>query len=197
MLYRLVYLLRELESVTTRVEIEGIVVHVYESIYDYASQNAGFSNYPDEMMDVSRFSEKEESKLPKVLIRQIFLYKDLNFSVGKQIFGDVEFPEITEVDGSEYILVNFGERGISYLKADAMDKPVYCLIYRIEKVTTGMYLYRYPANTEIFETGETAQAKADELNKKLGNITINNFRMSYQSPYIFPIFKKETPRAGK
>jgi hypothetical protein len=92
------------------------------------------------------------------------LYKALNFSVGKQVVDGVEFPEIIEIDGSEYELVNFGEREISYLKADVMDKPVYTLIYITERVINGVYLYCYPPDTEIFETKEAAQAKADEMN---------------------------------
>ncbi|AAM03630.1 predicted protein [Methanosarcina acetivorans C2A] len=154
-----------MKIMSTQIEINGIVVQIYESVYDYASRNASFSNYADEKVDVSYFSDKdEESKLPKVFVRPILLYKDLNFSVGKQLFDGIEFPEIIEIDGLEYILVNFGEYEISYLKADAMDKPVYTLIYRTMQVTDRMYLYVYPF-TEIFETMEAAQVKAEELNK--------------------------------
>ena len=88
----------------------------------------------------------------------------MNFSVGKQLFDGIEFPETIEIEGSEYTLVNFGEHEISYLKADDMDNPVYTLIYRGAQVTDGMYLYCYPVDTEIFETEEAAQAKANELN---------------------------------
>ncbi|MCQ1535474.1 hypothetical protein FTO70_07200 [Methanosarcina sp. KYL-1] len=63
----------------------------------------------------------------------------------------------------EYALVNFGEHEISYLKVDAMDKPVYTLIYRTEQVTEEGVLYVY-LFTEIFETKEAAQVKAEELN---------------------------------
>jgi hypothetical protein len=154
-----------LKSMTTRIEIDGIVVQVYESVYEYASRNASFSDYADEKVDVSYFSDKgEESKLPKVFIRPILLYKDLNFSFGKQVFDGVEFPETIVIDGLEYALVNWGEHEISYLKADSMDKPVYTLIYRTIRVMNGMYLYCYPSDTEIFETEEAAQAKANELN---------------------------------
>jgi hypothetical protein len=150
---------------TTHIEIDGIVVQVYESVYEYASRNASFSDYADEKVDVSYFSDKdEEAKLPKVFIRPILLYKDLNFSFGKQVLDGVEFPEIIVINGLEYTLVNWGEHEISYLKADAMDKPVYTLIYRTVRVTNGAYLYCYPSDTEIFETEEAAQAKADELN---------------------------------
>lgn len=150
---------------TTHIEINGIVVQVYKSVCDYASRNASFSDYADEKVDVSYFSDKdEESKLPKVFVRPILLYKDLNFSVGKQIFDGVEFPEIIVINSLEYALVNFGEHEISYLKADAMDKPVYTLIYRTVRVMNGVYLYCYPSDTEIFETEEAAQVKADKLN---------------------------------
>lgn len=150
---------------TTHIEINGIVVQVYKSVCDYASRNASFSDYADEKVDVSYFSDKdEESKLPKVFVRPILLYKDLNFSVGKQIFDGVEFPETIVINSLEYALVNFGEHEISYLKADVMDKPVYTLIYRTVRVMNGVYLYCYPSDTEIFETEEAAQAKADKLN---------------------------------
>jgi hypothetical protein len=150
---------------TTKIEIDGIVVQVYESVYEYASRNANFSDYADEKVDVSYFSDRDkEPNFPKVFVRSILLYKDLNFSVGKQIFDGVEFPETIEIDGSEYTLVNWGEHEISYLKAEAMDRPVYTLIYRTMRVMNGVYLYRYLSDTEIFETEEAAQAKADELN---------------------------------
>jgi len=150
---------------TTHIEINGSVVKVYESVYDYASRNANFSDYADEKVDASFFADGDkESKFPKVLVRSIFLYEDLNFSVEKQVIDGVEFPETIEVDGIEYALVNFGEDEISYLKADVIDEPVYTLIYRIVQVTNGVYLYVYPFDTEIFETEEAAQAKADELN---------------------------------
>ena len=41
---------------------------------------------------------------------------------------------------------------------------LYTLIYRPFKVTNGVYLYVYPFDTEIFETEEEAQAKANEMN---------------------------------
>ncbi|HEY3360579.1 MAG TPA: hypothetical protein VGK06_01805 [Methanosarcina sp.] len=150
---------------TTHIEINGIVVQVYESVYDYASRNASFSEYADEKVDMSYFSGKdEESKLPKVFVRTILLYKDLNFSVGKQVLDGVEFPETIEIDDLEYTLVNWGEHEVSYLKADAIDTPVYTLMYRTLQVMNGAHLYCYPLETEIFETEAAAQAKADKLN---------------------------------
>lgn len=150
---------------TTQIEINGIIVQVYESVYEYASRNASFSDYESEEVDVSHFSgEDRELRLPRVFVRPILLYKDLNFSVGKQIFDGMEFPETIEIDGLEYALVNFGENEISYLKEDDMDKPVYTLIYRTAKVTDGVCLYCFPSDTEIFETEEAAQAKVEELN---------------------------------
>ncbi len=150
---------------TTHIEIDGIVVQLYESVYEYASRKASFSDYSDEKVDVSYFSDKDkEPRLPKAFVRPILLYKDLNFSVGKQVFDGVEFPETIVIGSLEYTLVNWGEHEISYLKADAMDKPVYTLIYRTMRVVNGVYLYCYPSDTKIFETEEAAQAKADELN---------------------------------
>jgi len=148
---------------STHIEINGIVVQIYESACEYASRNASFSDYADEKVIVSHLSDIDKSKVPGVFVRPILLYKDLNFSVGKQVFDNVEFPETIEIDGLEYGLVNFGENEISYLKADVMDKPVYTLIYRTVEITDGVYLYVYPF-TEIFETEKAAQAKADELN---------------------------------
>ena len=150
---------------TTHIEIDGNVVQLYESVYEYASRNASFSDYADEKVNVSYFSDKDkESKLPKVFVRSILLYKDLNFSVGKQVVNGVEFPETIVIGGLEYTLVNWGEHEISYLKSDVMDKPVYTLIYRTVRVVNGLHLCCYPSDTEIFETEEAAQAKADELN---------------------------------
>ena len=53
MFYRPVYKPAGLKSMTTHIEINGIVVQVYESVYEYASRNANFSNYADENVDVS------------------------------------------------------------------------------------------------------------------------------------------------
>ena len=49
-----------------------------------------------------------------MFVRPILLYKDLNFSVGKQVLDGVEFPETIEIDGLEYTLVNWGEHDSSY-----------------------------------------------------------------------------------
>ena len=149
----------------THIEINGIVVPIYESAYDFASRNANFFDYADKRTDTSFFSdEDEEPKLPKLLVRQLLLFEDLNFSLEKKVFDDVEFPKIVEIDGVEYTLVSFGENEISYLKTDEIDKPVYTLTCRNEQITDGVYLYIYPFNTDIFETEEIAQAMADELN---------------------------------
>jgi hypothetical protein len=94
----------------TNIDINGFEVQIYESIYDYASRNASLSDFADEDVDESVFEEKdEESRFPKVLVRPIFLYEDLNFSVGEQVFDGIEFPETVEIDGVEYTQVNFGE----------------------------------------------------------------------------------------
>ena len=149
----------------THIEINGIVVPIYESAYDFASHNANYFEYADERMDTSFFSdEDEELKLPKVLVRQLLLFEDLNFSLEKKVVDDLEFPEIVEIDGVEYTLVSFGENEISYLKADVIDEPVYTLTCRNEQITNGVYLYVYPFDTNIFDTEEAAQEKADELN---------------------------------
>ena len=107
--------------------------------------------------------------LPKVLVRKINLYEDVNFLLGKTPAkqndeNGCEFPETIDIEGVEYTQVNFGETEISYLKATALDKPVYTLIFRTVQVTNGVYLYVYPFDTKIFETEEEAQAAADELN---------------------------------
>jgi hypothetical protein len=149
----------------THIEIYGIVVPIYESAYDFASHNANYFDYADERMETSFFSdEDEELKLPKVLVRQLLLFEDLNFSLEKKVFDDVEFPKIVEIDGIEYTLVSFGENEVSYLKADMIDEPVYALTCRNEQITNGVHLYVYTFDTNIFETEEAAQAKADELN---------------------------------
>jgi len=88
----------------------------------------------------------------------------VNFLVGA--VNDKELPETIVIDGVEYTQVNFGEDEISYLKTEALDEPVYTLIYRAVLVTNGIYLYVYPFDTEVFETEEEAQAKADDLNDK-------------------------------
>jgi hypothetical protein len=151
--------------VVTHIEINGIVVPIYESAYDFASHNVNYFDYADERMDTSFFLDEDEApKLPKVLVRQLLLFEDLNFSLEEKVFDDIEFPKIVEIDGVEYTLVSFGENEISYLKADEIDKPVYTLTCRNEQITNGLYLYVYPFDTNIFETEEAAQAEADELN---------------------------------
>jgi hypothetical protein len=102
--------------------------------------------------------------LPNVLVRKINLYENVNFLVGA--VDDNELPETIVIDGVEYTQVNFGEDEISYLKTEALDEPVYTLIYRTVLITNGVYLYVYTFDTEIFETEEEAQATADEINDK-------------------------------
>jgi hypothetical protein len=146
-----------------QIDINGIEVQIYEKMYDYVC-NANFSHYADEDVDASAFEEDDsESMFPKVLVRKINLYEDVNFLVGT--VHDCEFPETIDIDGVEYILVNFGEDEICYLKATAMEEPIYTLIYRIdEKVAGGVYMYVYPFEAHIFETEEEAQAAADVMN---------------------------------
>jgi hypothetical protein len=148
---------------TTQIDINGVEVQLFEKIYDYASRNADFSDYADEEVDSSAFSEYDaELMLPNVLVRKINLYENVNFLVGA--VNDNELPETIVIDGVEFTQVNFGEDEISYLKTEALDEPVYTLIYRTVLITNGVYLYVYPFDTEIFETEEEAQEKADELN---------------------------------
>ena len=158
-----------MNRMTTKIDINGIEVQLFEKMYDYVC-NANFSNYADEEVDALAFAEDSaEACLPNVLVRRVNLYEDVNFLLGKtpakQIDEhDFEFPETIEVDGVEYTQVNFGEDEISYLKTEALDEPVYTLIYRTVKITNGVYLYVYPFDTQVFETEEEAQAAADELN---------------------------------
>lgn len=157
-----------MNRVTKKIEINGIEVQLFKKMYDYV-RNADFSNYPDEEVNALAFPEDSaEACLPKVLVRKINLYENINFLLGrphtKQINAGVELPETIVVNIVEYTQVNFGEDKICYLKTEALDEPVYTLIYRTVKITNGVYLYVYPFNTQIFKTEEEAQAAADELN---------------------------------
>jgi hypothetical protein len=150
---------------TAKIDINGIEVQLFEKMYDYL-YNADFSNYPDEEVDASAFSEDEaEACLPEVLVRKINLYENINFLLGKPHGKQIneegfELPETIVIDGVEYTQVNFGEDEIKYLKTEALDEPVYTLIFRTVKITNGVYLYVYPFDTQIFETEEEAQAVA-------------------------------------
>lgn len=152
-----------------KISINGIEVQIFEKMYDYVC-NADFSNYPDEEVDAAAFSENEaEACLPKVLVRKINLYENVNFLLGTPHSRNidlpgVEIPETIVIDGVEYTQVNFGEEEISYLKTEALDEPVYTLMFRTVKITNGVYLYVYPFDTQIFETETEAQAAANELN---------------------------------
>lgn len=112
----------------TKIDIDGSEVQLYEKMYDYVC-NANFSNYADEEVDASAFAEGEaESLFPKVLVRKIQLYENVNFLLEKthsrqNSEHDCKFPETIEIDGVEYTQVNFGENEISYLKAIALDEP--------------------------------------------------------------------------
>jgi hypothetical protein len=155
--------------VTNKIDINGIEVQLFDKMYDYVC-NTDFSNYPDEEVDALAFpKDSAEACLPKALVRKISLYEDINFLLGKlpekqTDKHDFELPETIEVDDIEYTQVNFGEDEISYLKTEALDEPVYTLIFRTVNITNGVYLYVYPFDTQIFETEKEAQAAADELN---------------------------------
>ena len=152
-----------------KIAINGIEVQIFEKMYDYV-YSADFSNYPDEEVDAAAFSENDaEACLPKVLVRKINLYENVNFLLGtlhsrKPDLQGVELPETIVLDGMEYTQVNFGEEEISYLKTEALDEPVYTLIFRTVKITNGVYLYVYPFDTQIFEAESEAQAAANESN---------------------------------
>ena len=92
---------------TTQIDINGVEVQLFEKIYDYASRNADFSDYADEEVDSSAFSEYDaELMLPNVLVRKINLYENVNFLVGA--VNDNELPETIVIDGVEFTQVNFG-----------------------------------------------------------------------------------------
>jgi hypothetical protein len=101
-----------MNGVTTKIKINGIEVQLFEKMYDYV-RNADFSNYPDEEVDALAFPEDSaEACLPKVLVRKINLYENINLLLGKlpakQIEKQsVELPEIIVVDGIEYTQVNY------------------------------------------------------------------------------------------
>ena len=164
-----VIIIHRADRMPIKIDINGFEVQLFEKMYDYV-RNSNFSNYPDEKVDASAFSENNaEVLLPKVLVRKINLYENVDFLLGmphaKQIaeYG-YEFPETIELNGVEYAQVNFGEDEISYLKNEALDEPVHTLIYRTVKITNGVYLYVYPFDTEIFENEKEAQEVADEIN---------------------------------
>ena len=43
---------------TTHIEIDGNVVQLYESVYEYASRNASFSDYADEKKRLRNFRDQ-------------------------------------------------------------------------------------------------------------------------------------------
>jgi hypothetical protein len=110
-----------MNRVTTKIDINGIEVQLFVKMYDYVL-NSDFLNYADEEVDALAFPEDSaEACLPKVHVRKINLYEDINFLLGKQTAKhidkhDFEFPETIVVDGVESTQVNFGEEEISYLK---------------------------------------------------------------------------------
>ena len=56
-----------MNRVTTKIDINGIEVQLFEKMYDYV-RNANFSNYADEEVDGLAFPEDSaEACLPKVL----------------------------------------------------------------------------------------------------------------------------------
>ena len=66
----------------THIEINGFEVQIFEKMYDYVC-NVDFSNYADEEVDISSYEIGDaEASLPKVLVRKINLYEDVNFLIG-------------------------------------------------------------------------------------------------------------------
>lgn len=63
----------------TQNDISGFEVQLIDKMYDYV-RHANFSNYADEEVDASVYSEDEaEASLPNVLVRKINLYDNVNF----------------------------------------------------------------------------------------------------------------------
>jgi hypothetical protein len=89
-----------MNRVTKKIDINGIEVKLFEKMYNYVC-NADFSNYPDEEVDATAFPEDSaEACPPKVLVRKINIYQDMNFLIGA--VHDNEIPETIVFDGVEY-----------------------------------------------------------------------------------------------
>lgn len=132
------------------VEINGIKVELFESMYVYVSEGS-LSAYN---------SERGEVGEPAAKVVEIAMTDDSDFTIGD--FGD-SFPETIEVDGVEYTRVNWKEEEISYLKTEALDDLLFVVLERDDKQGADGYYeypYLYPDNSPIYELRHEAEMDA-------------------------------------
>lgn len=127
----------------TRIEIDGEMkdVELYDDMYDYVTTYGA---------DISHYNPLHREDEEKFVVDDVCIVSDPDFMTYESI----------EIEGEEYIRVNWGESEKSYIKEAGVGETLWAIW---QNNGEGEY-YNY--RSMFFETEEEAQNKADELNGK-------------------------------
>lgn len=127
--------------INTRMMIDGIEedVQLFDDMYDYVTEFGS---------DISHYYPVHKDDEKPFIVEEVDIEEDPDFITKDSI----------EIDGIEYIRVNWGEDEISFIKQSGLFQTLYTIWQESEP---GEY-HNY--KSMFFETEDEAQEKADELN---------------------------------
>ena len=132
--------------INTRIIIDGIEedVQLFENMYDYVTEFGS---------DISHYNPVYKDDEKTFIVEDVDIIEDPDFITKGSM----------EIDGVEYVRVNWGEEGISFIAQDGLFQTLYTIWQESEP---GEY-HNY--KSMFFETEDEAQEKADELNAEEEN----------------------------
>jgi len=132
--------------INTRIIIDGIEVDVqlFENMYDYVTEFGS---------DISNYNPVYKDDEKTFIVEDVDIIEDPDFIAKGSM----------EIDGVEYVRVNWGEEGISFIAQDGLFQTLYTIWQESEPREYHNY------KSMFFETEDEAQEKADELNAEEEN----------------------------
>jgi len=126
--------------INTRIEIDGEIkdVLLFDDLFEYVTYFGS---------DISHYTIGRDLE-EKFIVEEEYLLDDVDFKIG----------DIIEVNGKEYVNVNWGEEQTSFINDSGYCQDLYSIY---QKVGNGEY---HNFQSMFFTTEEDAQKKADELN---------------------------------
>lgn len=136
-----------------RITLYGNPVTLYKSLYDYVSEA-----YVHHCKD-------EHNSDQKYILKEIAPSESCGITVGHMTQSKASkygvMPDMIEYVDSQYMLVDGGEDGISYLREEALEDRVYTYLQR----QGASKMYSHPSDCcFVCEDRDTAQRYVDRLN---------------------------------
>jgi hypothetical protein len=130
--------------INTRIEIDGEIKHVelFDDMYDYVSSSGA---------DISHYYPLHRENDNKFVVESVDIVSD----------PDLMTYETIEIDGEDYVRVNWGEQEKSYIKESGLGQTLWTIWQNNGK--NEYYNYR----SLFFETEDEAREKANELNAEV------------------------------